>query len=152
MNKSESKKILAWSLHLGDYSFVIEHIPGKDNVVADALSRLFEINQEVKDGKKESEWLQEEVQKVITIVNKSRYIQRKDAATTPIEQTAMHAFFVKEFTTANFFKDALRLNFTQLFVHPAHNLKAYCDDFSTRCALSLSLYLLFYRFIPLTTQ
>ena len=73
MNKSESKKILAWSLHLGDYSFVIEHIPGKDNVVADALSRLFEINQEVKDGKKESEWLQEEVQKVIAIVNKSRY-------------------------------------------------------------------------------
>ena len=40
MNKSESKKILAWSLHLGDYSFVIEHIPGKDNVVVDALSRL----------------------------------------------------------------------------------------------------------------
>jgi len=90
MNKSESKTILAWFLHLGNFSFIIEHIPGKDNVLADALSRLFEISQEVEEGRKESDWLQEEVQKVITIVNRSRYIQKKDAATTPIENTAMH--------------------------------------------------------------
>ena len=36
-------------LHLGDFNFIIEHIAGKENVVADALSRLHKINSESKE-------------------------------------------------------------------------------------------------------
>ncbi len=32
-------KLLRWSLFLQDYTFTLEHVPGKDNVVADQLSR-----------------------------------------------------------------------------------------------------------------
>ena len=83
MRKSESKKILAWSLHLGDFSFVIEHIPGKDNVVADALSRLFEIDEEMKEKGRDQDWLTSEVVKAIAIVNKSRIIEKIHVPTSP---------------------------------------------------------------------
>lgn len=36
---SHSAKINRWKLHLSEYDFVIKHIAGVDNVVADALSR-----------------------------------------------------------------------------------------------------------------
>jgi len=72
MRKSESKTILAWSLHLGDYSFIIEHNPGKENVVADALSRLHEINSEKKEKNMPEDWVKDEVSKLIAIVNKCR--------------------------------------------------------------------------------
>jgi len=56
MRKGESKKMLAWSLHLGDYNFAIDHIAGKENVVADALSRLHEINSEMKEQNRPEDW------------------------------------------------------------------------------------------------
>ena len=37
----ESKKLLHWKLMLMEYNFVVKHIPGHTNTVADALSRLF---------------------------------------------------------------------------------------------------------------
>ena len=45
--KHESKKILRWRLALQEFSFLIYHIPGKDNVEADILSRLFDRNKEL---------------------------------------------------------------------------------------------------------
>jgi hypothetical protein len=38
--KDPSSKLTRLRLELSEYNFVIEHIPGKDNVVADALSRI----------------------------------------------------------------------------------------------------------------
>ena len=45
--KHKSKKILRWRLALQEFSFLIYHIPGKDNVEADLLSRLFDRNKEL---------------------------------------------------------------------------------------------------------
>jgi hypothetical protein len=45
--KHESKKILRWRLALQEFSFLIYHIPGKDNVEADILSRLYDRNKEL---------------------------------------------------------------------------------------------------------
>jgi len=82
MRKSESKKILAWSLHLGDFNFIIEHIAGKENVVADALSRLHKINSERKEKNMPENWVKDEVSKVIAIVNKSCVMAKPDTAVT----------------------------------------------------------------------
>ena len=38
--KQNNKRILRWSLFLQEYNFKINHIRGKNNVIADALSRL----------------------------------------------------------------------------------------------------------------
>jgi len=40
LEKSQAPKLIRWRLRLQEYLFTIEHIPGKDNVIADALSRL----------------------------------------------------------------------------------------------------------------
>ena len=45
--KHESKKILRWRLALQEFSFLIYHIPGKDNTEADILSRLYTRNKEL---------------------------------------------------------------------------------------------------------
>lgn len=41
LSKSTSSKLQRWRLTLAEFDFVIKHIPGLDNVAADALSRLF---------------------------------------------------------------------------------------------------------------
>ena len=38
--KANNQRILRWSLLLQEYNLVIRHVPGKENVVADALSRV----------------------------------------------------------------------------------------------------------------
>ena len=43
IEKSVEPKIVRWRLYLQSFKFTITHIPGKDNVVADTLSRLFAI-------------------------------------------------------------------------------------------------------------
>ncbi|XP_078246874.1 uncharacterized protein LOC144588278 [Pogona vitticeps] len=40
--KSHNQKLLRWSLALQDFDFNIQHIPGKLNIVADSLSRMYE--------------------------------------------------------------------------------------------------------------
>ena len=37
--KNKNQRLLCWSLTLQDYNLDIRHIPGRDNVIADALSR-----------------------------------------------------------------------------------------------------------------
>ena len=37
--KNHNKRLMNWSLFLQDYNIIIEHIRGKDNVIADCLSR-----------------------------------------------------------------------------------------------------------------
>ena len=39
--KNKNKKLMRWSLELQDYNLHIVHIKGKDNVIADSLSRDF---------------------------------------------------------------------------------------------------------------
>lgn len=43
LDRSMSPRILRWRQRLLDYSFVLEHIPGSQNTVADALSRAYAI-------------------------------------------------------------------------------------------------------------
>ncbi len=38
--KPRNKKLLGWCLELSDYDYVIQHIPSKNNTIADCLSRL----------------------------------------------------------------------------------------------------------------
>ena len=40
MFRSQSPKIIRWRLRLQEFNFSIRHVPGKDNVVADGLSRV----------------------------------------------------------------------------------------------------------------
>ena len=42
LNNAGSKKVLNWKLSIQHLDFVIEHIKGKDNIVADLFSRLVE--------------------------------------------------------------------------------------------------------------
>ena len=37
--KNSNRRLLNWSLKLQEYNLVIKHIKGKDNVIADCLSR-----------------------------------------------------------------------------------------------------------------
>ena len=46
LEKSEAPKLVRWRLQLGNYDFVIHHIPGKSNEIADGLSRLCYISEE----------------------------------------------------------------------------------------------------------
>jgi len=39
-NPAASAKVLRWKMAIQEYDFTITHIPGKDNIVADALSRI----------------------------------------------------------------------------------------------------------------
>ena len=43
LNESFQQKVKRWKIAIMHFNFDIEHIPGKDNVVADALSRLIKI-------------------------------------------------------------------------------------------------------------
>jgi hypothetical protein len=43
--KHESAKLQRWRLLLQEYNFSVIHVPGKDNVVADTISRCFESNE-----------------------------------------------------------------------------------------------------------
>ena len=39
--KNKNQRLLRWSLILQEYNLDIRHIRGKDNVIADTLSRVF---------------------------------------------------------------------------------------------------------------
>jgi tRNA A-37 threonylcarbamoyl transferase component Bud32 len=39
LHRAEVPKLVRWRLRLQEYDFTVEHIPGKENVVADTLSR-----------------------------------------------------------------------------------------------------------------
>ena len=39
--KSKNQRLLRWSLTLQDFNIKIKHIAGRDNVIADTLSRSF---------------------------------------------------------------------------------------------------------------
>ena len=43
LNESFQQKVKRWKIAIMHFNFDIEHIPGKDNVVTDALSRLIKI-------------------------------------------------------------------------------------------------------------
>jgi hypothetical protein len=38
--RNQNRRLIGWYLCLQEYDIVIHHIPGKDNVVADVLSRI----------------------------------------------------------------------------------------------------------------
>ena len=42
-NSPRSKKMLNWALQLSDYDYHVEHIPSKNNNIADCLSRLLHV-------------------------------------------------------------------------------------------------------------
>lgn len=60
--KEPSSRLTRIRLDLEEFNFVIEHIKGKDNIVADALSRINIINFRELD-EKGNEWLKEKIQK-----------------------------------------------------------------------------------------
>ena len=37
--KNKNRRLMRWSLALQDFNIVVEHIKGKDNIIADTLSR-----------------------------------------------------------------------------------------------------------------
>ena len=41
MYKSQTPKLVRWKLVLLEFDFIVEHIPGKENVIADTLSSIF---------------------------------------------------------------------------------------------------------------
>jgi hypothetical protein len=42
LNVPPSSKVLRWKIAIQEYDFQVTHIPGKDNIVADAFSRLMD--------------------------------------------------------------------------------------------------------------
>ena len=40
LNEAGSRKVLSWKLDIQQFNFDVEHIPGRDNDIADAFSRL----------------------------------------------------------------------------------------------------------------
>jgi len=48
INAGSSQKVRRWGIAMQEYDFTIEHVPGKDNFVADSLSRLVANNSPVK--------------------------------------------------------------------------------------------------------
>jgi len=53
INDSGAPKVKRWKLQVQEYNFDVIHVPGKDNVVADYLSRLCLILEVVVDGEEE---------------------------------------------------------------------------------------------------
>jgi len=49
LNLAGSDKVMRWKLLIQQYNFDIEHIPGKDNIVADCMSRLCPLDKDEKD-------------------------------------------------------------------------------------------------------
>ena len=45
-DKPRNKKLLGWALELSDYNYHVQHIPSKNNDIADCLSRLMSITSE----------------------------------------------------------------------------------------------------------
>ena len=50
MNTDLKQKVQRWKLAIQEYDFDIEHIPGKDNIVADGLSRYCEFPTEFQEN------------------------------------------------------------------------------------------------------
>jgi hypothetical protein len=50
LNTEVKQKVQRWKLIIQEYDFDVEHIAGKDNVVADGLSRFCEFPEELKDS------------------------------------------------------------------------------------------------------
>lgn len=46
--KNKNRRVLSWSLILQEFDLDIRHVRGRDNVIADALSRRFETEREEK--------------------------------------------------------------------------------------------------------
>jgi len=40
VKETDNKRILNWQLQLSNFQFEIDHVPGRENVVANALSRV----------------------------------------------------------------------------------------------------------------
>ena len=46
--RSDTGRVARWRLFLQEFDFVVEHLPGKENIVADALSRCCVVSEEAK--------------------------------------------------------------------------------------------------------
>lgn len=55
LQQSNIPKLVRWKLRLLEFDFVVKHIPGKENVVADSLSRIASMSVEVTNRQEESE-------------------------------------------------------------------------------------------------
>ena len=49
LNESFQQKVKRWKMAVMHFNFDIEHIPGKDNIIADALSRLIKIQPSIRN-------------------------------------------------------------------------------------------------------
>ena len=59
-NKPRNKKLLNWALELGDYDYEVEHIPSKNNEIADCLSRISCISSPVSGNLSNEEFIHEQ--------------------------------------------------------------------------------------------
>lgn len=79
--KEPSSRLTRIRLDLEEYNFVIEHIKGKDNVVADALSRINIMNFKELD-EEGNEWLKEKIQNSTTEAKDCMKINRNKTRET----------------------------------------------------------------------
>jgi hypothetical protein len=55
INAYPSPKVNRWKMEVGEYDFLLEYIPGKENTVADRMSRLMEDEEKFQDEKRTEE-------------------------------------------------------------------------------------------------